>query len=91
MPPKGKSRKTLQRVGEEGVSPGVGGGYSDTSINTKARAIFRGSNFEYQYFFFRKMNVFGGLGYDETGETFRKPLQNGLFWGDISNHSWAFS
>ena len=35
MPPKGKSSITLQRAGEEGVSPwggggGGGGGYSDT-------------------------------------------------------------
>ena len=34
MQPKGKSAKKVQRAGEEGVSEGAGGGYSDTSIYT---------------------------------------------------------
>ena len=50
MPPNGKSTKLLQKAGEEGVSQGGWGGYSDTSIDTQARATFRGSNFVFQYF-----------------------------------------
>ena len=72
---------------EESVSPG--GGYSDSSIYTYARAIFciQILNFNILGFFFLKDEYFGswgGVGYDETVNIFSGPSQNWtIFRGNL--------
>ena len=76
MSPKGKSTKTLQRAGEEGVSPGGWGEGIMILSYIRGPGQFRGSNFDFNIILFfpfflggvggggvRKMNIFWG----ETG------------------------
>ena len=80
MQPKGKSTKTLQMSGEEGVSPGVGEG---TLILPYIRRLgpFKGFKLNFISIFlglFRYMNFFfvgWGVGYVETVNIWGEPSQ----------------
>ena len=84
MPPKGKASITLQRAGEEDVSPWGWGGYSDIRrlglfLGVQILIFFGGRGVQKDDFFFFGG---GGWGYDDTAGIFGGPSQNWTIFGN---------